>query len=433
MTQSVRGLLLLLALTQVVLQVRGLGPENGRIGLDFYQYWVVGKVVSLSDGAVRNPYTQQPLFSKMATEHAQGTSEPALGAVASLRPDLELQATPFAYTFFSIYPGHYTASLRLHQIAQICAFVLAIFLLLRNEAALDRLLVACVAMPVFGPLASDLSVANFNCFLLLFLALTFRLAQVAFAREGTSSGGKLVFAAGALTLAAAAALLKPSLMFVAPLLALAIYLRMRTVGLGAIAMGGVGSVALAALPVWYFDSVEIWLQWKHYFDNGNVDMYSLPFAMGNLSLPGFIARTTGLPLVVSALVLVAGLLVAGLCAVQVTHGNGPSRLHGLLLEPASVVSVAVLLFFAISPLAWLHYHLLLLVPALLLAGDGSRAGMGAMAVVLLLSTNVLSMTMGLFVPAQPAQTAGFYGTMLAWPLLWFLMLFAWPKREAQAT
>jgi hypothetical protein len=432
MTQSVRGLLLLLALTQVVLQVRALGPENGRIGLDFYQYWVVGKVVSLSGGGVRNPYTQQPQFSIVANEHAALASEPALAAVARLRPDLELQATPFAYTFFSLYPAHYTASLRLHQIAQICAFVLAIFLLLRHEAALDRLLVALVAMPVFGPLASDLAVANFNCFLLLFLALTFRLAQLALTPGGPSVGSKVLYAVSALTLAAASALLKPSLMFVAPLLVLAIYARMKMAGLIAIAIGVLAGIALALVPAWYFDSVGIWLQWKHYFDNGNVDMYSLPFTMGNLSLSALIVRTTGLPLMVSALALVVSLLVVGIGAVHLTRGSGVARVKALLLEPASVVSVAVLLFFAISPLAWLHYHLLLLVPALLLVGHRGRVGLCAMAVVLLLSTNALSTAMGLFMPAAPAQAVGFYGTMLAWPLLWFLMLLAYAKPAPQS-
>ena len=95
--------------------------------------------------------------------------------------------------------------------------------------------------------------------------------------------------------------------------------------------------------------------------------------------------------------------------------------------------MAVLLFFAISPLAWLHYHLLLLLPALLLIGHRGRVGLCAMAIAVLLSTNALSTAMSLFMPAEPAQAVGFYGTMLAWPLLWFLMLLAYNKPEASMT
>ena len=219
----------------------------------------------------------------------------------------------------------------MHQTAQVCAFLLAIFLLLRQEAAIDRLLVGLVARPVFGPLASDLVVANFNCFLLLCLALTFRLAQRALVPIRRSLGAGILFAVGALTLAAAAALLKPSLMFVAQLLALAIYARMATAGLIAIAIGALAALALASLPVWYFHSPGIWLQWKHYFDNGNVDMYSLPFAMGNLSLSALVVRTTGLPLMVSALALVVGLVLVGAGAVHLMRGNGLARLKALLL------------------------------------------------------------------------------------------------------
>jgi hypothetical protein len=413
-------LLLLLLACQAVLHLASHTPKTGRVGIDLYQYWGVGRVIALSRGTVRNPYLEQPEFNRILGAAARRSSDPAHRAVARHRKDLELQGTPAAYLLFSGYPASYRTALELHHALQIAAFALAVGLLL-GPLSVVSWLAALALIPVYAPLTSETTVGNFNCFLLLGLVASYLLLRRS--RDSVDRRTATLTGAAALGLVGGLALVKPSLALVFPAMALALpaMLGARR-GLTA-AAGGTGIVVvLATLPMLFFETPSIWLDWRSYFANSNLDMYQLPFEAGNLSAALMLSTQLELPFALAAL-LIGSVLVASLLGAAARHGKLVLTLKAMLADPACAVALGVLMFFAVSPLVWVHYHLLLLVPALALMRGGFwwAPALSATSIALAAATPITLLPL-MGTDPQLAQQLAYYGIMLAWPLLWLALL-----------
>jgi hypothetical protein len=158
------------------------------------------------------------------------------------------------------------------------------------------------------------------------------------------------------------------------------------------------------------------------FANSNLDMVQLPFEAGNLSVALMLSTQLELPFALVSL-LIGSVLVVSLLGAAARHGKLVLTLKAMLADPACAVALGVLMFFAVSPLAWVHYHLLLLVPALALMRGGFwwAPALSATSIALAAATPITLLPL-MGTDPQLAQQLAYYGIMLAWPLLWLALL-----------
>ena len=162
------------------------------------------------------------------------------------------------------------------------------------------------------------------------------------------------------------------------------------------------SALLLVAPCLYFRSWTVWQEWFHFVYGSNTAMLVRPIASGNYSTPLFVSTWTGAGSSVIAAVLFA-LLVASLAVIlrrgpRSTHERAHAAFKRLFRDPHAPVAAGILLTLATSPLFWLHYYLLMLIPSLWLLSAEARA------VSILAATSV-------------ALSAGLAGVLL-WALGW---------------
>jgi hypothetical protein len=407
--------------------------------MDLYQYWGVGQVVVATGGQVRNPYREQHRFNRVLAQMAERTDDLTLARVAYHRQDLELQGTPVAYWAFSIYPGNYSTTLSWHYKAQVVTFSLAVLLTLLGTGG--RILTAIGALAAlilfYEPFYSEIGVGNFNSFLVLCMAasMTF-LGRVPTNAASASAGWR--WASAAMAVLGVAALVKPT---VAPMFFAVVACVVARVG----PRTAITYVGLASLPVLaiaagagsYFGAPTIWYDWFLYFGSSNVDMYDIAFDLGNLSVPLFLANQWGASFGTMAAALL--LFVAVSLTLTVTrHASFTEGLCASLRDPGVALAFGVVLFFAISPLAWVHYHLLLLPPALMLVSQWRvhrTEAVIALAAIYFAGITPIQLLELLGVEASQARRLATYGVMFAWPLLWAATLCRAARcaREPMAT
>ncbi|MFT5390920.1 MAG: hypothetical protein ACI8PT_001110 [Gammaproteobacteria bacterium] len=393
-----------------------------RMGMDLYQYWGVGQVVAATGGQVRNPYREQQRFNRVLAQMAERTDDLPLARVAYHRQNLELQGTPVAYWAFSIYPGNYSTTLSWHYKAQVVTFSLAVLLALVGSGGriLTAIGVLSVLILFYEPFYSEITVGNFNSFLILCMAASMVfLGRVPTNADSASAGWR--WASAAMAVLGVAALVKPT---VAPMFFAVVACVVARVGPRA----AITYVGLASLPVLaiaagagsYFGTPMIWYDWFSYFGSSNVDMYNISFDLGNFSVPLFLANQWGASFGTMAAALL--LVVAVSLTLTVTrHASLTVGLRASLRDPLVALAFGAVLFFAISPLAWVHYHLLLLPPALMLVSQWrvqrTEAVIALVAIYCASMTPILLLEL-LGVEASQARRLATYGVMFAWPLLW---------------
>jgi hypothetical protein len=333
-----------------------------------------------------------------------------------------------AYLVFSLFPADYRQALNLDLVLEVSAFVGAVLLILRSARRPFAycFLAAVLLVSFYKPLDGDLRVANFNCLLLLGLALAFRTSERLTKRmQSAAPRENEIVALGAvsLVLVGCLALVKPSLLTTTATIGLFLFARLgRRRGSSAILLAGVVLAGAACAPMIYFGSPAIWIDWVRYFANSNVNMFGLPLEAGNMSVPLFLSHRTGLPFGIVAALLFS-LVVLTLILTAMRHGRPLERLRAAMAQPWTAISLGVTTFFAISPLAWVHYHILLLAPSLLLLERANRGRPEAYVAFLgvFLAAGAPAHLQAL-IGAGYALSLAVYGLMLSWPALWFATL-----------
>jgi len=446
--RAVHWLLIAFCAAAAVGYVHGLVSATGVVRIDLYQYWGVGQVIRETDGAVRNPYLESHAFDRELARFAQQSDEPVVREAHTVRPELELQATPVAYTLFSYLPSSYVRTQYLYSLGQLALFAGALALLLRRTGIPSRpaLLFGLLLVPMYIPLRAELRVANYNTLLLFGIALAFhwihRIPVTATAGAGLADDddddqkehpvSASRYAAAAIGLLGSLVLLKPTVVPIAlGLLACCIARLGPAPMLRPLLWGGTAIAAVACWPMVRLGSAGIWLEWVEYFQTGNLAMLELPWAKGNRSTVLFLSTLTGAPL--AAVTIALGAALASGYSIILRGAPAPvAAARKALCDPTLALSLGVVGLLALSPLAWQHYYVLLLAGAIPLL----RVGAGPERVPLLAGTSLL---LAAVVPIQlllsPLASANEFlgrglphaihlGLMLSWVPLWLANLSA---------
>ena len=380
------------------------------IGVDFYHFWGVPVARRLAGATLGTPYGQGERYQTALKQYATTVNQPRLHAAQRFWSAPDFTGSPLLYQAFGLVSDDYTMSLAVFRALQILAF-LGACLLLGFLYRFDRFYLLCfalISLLLYQPLLSDLRVGNLGCLQLAALAAA---AGLASALPLVSAPAWRAGLAGVLFVGLAAlTLCKPNVALVSVLLAVHVAARHGAPLFIRAALPAVVATALLVIaPCLYFGSWTVWPEWFRFVYGGNPGMLVRPIASGNYSTPLFVSTWTGASVSVIAAVLFA-LLVASLVVVRRPDPLSRAARPGLetlsatfkriFREPHAAVAIGILITTAASPLSWLHYYLLVVIPSLwLLSAHGASR-----AVPLLAATSV-------------ALSAGIVG-MLLWTLGW---------------
>jgi hypothetical protein len=378
------------------------------VGVDFYHFWGVPVAKRLAGPTLGAPYRQGERYQSLLEDFAKTVNQPKLRAAQRFWRAPDFTATPLLYQAFGVVSDDYTVALAIFRGLQIVSF-LGACLVLGHLYQLDPfswLSFALICLLLYQPLLSDLRVANLGCLQLAVLAGTTGLAS-ALARV-VSFGRRAALAAALLIVVAALTLCKPSIVLVS--LLLGVHLAVRH-GIRLFARAVLPAAAVAALlfsaPCFYFGSWTVWQEWFHFVYGSNPGMLVRPVPSGNYSTPILVSTWTGAgPSMISVFLFV--LLVVSLVVILRSDPDARSSrtpvetaraaVMRLFRDPHRPVALGILLTVAVSPLFWLHYYVLILIPSLWLLNAGAKA-------VSLLAATSVALSTGL-------------GGMLLWALGW---------------
>ena len=345
------------------------------VGIDFSQFWGVGKARQAHRRALDDPYTEVPEYAEFLNEYARETGDLRLDEADRInrqlyRNGLDLTGTPLFYMLFAVMPSEYSLAFHGVEILLGLAFSAALLLLYftRRRKLGAYFLLALFLTLDYEPLLSELRVGNVNS--LQFLALAALTCYMY--GEGARSTSRQ-YMRNSLIMAALTflVLLKPNLLLIALMLAASIW-AVRGPGVGAIAtaIAGAAGMGLVGASSLFFGSSRVWLDWLHYLSGGSGKL-ARPVADGNYSTALIVADALRISVDHAATLLtalLAAMIIAALHAARDavlprTQGLGRSIIV-LFRDPFMAAALGVAMTLAVSPLVWVHYNIILLLPAL---------------------------------------------------------------------
>lgn len=357
-------------------------------GLDFYQFWSVGRAVVHEGESDVYSATARAELGKRFYERARSEQRSLRERiVARERVQLETYSTPFFYVLFGLFStGDYERDFLTFQ-------GLSLALALVAAALLCRLLgfgwegtgiaIALLSTP-FDPFQAELTVGNVNR---LQLALFVSIVWIASRAHGSRGWIGAGFVLGVWVA------LKPNTLFAAGLVGLGLLAERRWQAFLWQALGGaLGVVASVALSSAFFGSSSCWADWALALQHLLSD-FDAPVQAGNFSLIRLLQETTGWngSLLLGALVGVgvAACVFLGIRRRPLAEGDRAARAERDTWLLA-IGCTAPLLF---AQVGWLHYYLLtlplfwfLIRPASATRAPRRSARLAAMASALLIST-----------------------------------------------
>jgi hypothetical protein len=398
------------------------------IGFDFYQFWGVPVARRLAGPTLGSPYRDGARYAETLTTYAAASSDARLKTANDFWKRPDFAGSPLLYPLFAPVSSDYGRAVSTYQALQLICFVAALVLLgrLHRWAPFFSLCLGLLCLLFYNPLLSELHTGNLGCVQLIGLtALLFLDAAI-----GHTVSASRRAALGAVFLAALVllALAKPNVTAIALLLAVHLGARYGArLWAAAAAPAALVGALLVALPCVYFGSWGIWREWYEAVLGADRYMLVRPVEIGNFSTSLIVSRWLGLDVYLVSALLLAVVAVSPIVATAWSGATArPSAIGAaraaagrLLANPHAAMGTAIVLTIGVSPLVWLHYYVLVLIPSLwLLAGPGrsARPWCGAAAVVM--SSGVLAFVLRplpspLVMPASVA---------LSWLPLWAGML-----------
>lgn len=321
--------------------------------VDFFIFWCVPHTLSIKP--VANIYTEESrraMGSEMAAE-AQAPSTPETqkqATYANMQDPLhdgrvDAHASPFLYTLVGLLStGDYDADQKRFAIVSGLCLALSVAMLchlLRFSAVSTILLLAFLAAD-FSPVVTDMGVGNINEIQLLAIALFILFA----ARSAHLSAGIAI---------GMATMIKPTTAIVLVLAAIVAvadrdYRRLLRLLAGACAAAAV-AIAVSAL---YFANPKMWIQFIASLSD-TLGEGSYPLEKGNYGLAKLLFGGTGSG---PAIILIV-LLSAFLWLMFSTRRKAPA-LETAVPNAFAAAGVGCALMLLSSPLAWVHYYVLLI-------------------------------------------------------------------------
>jgi hypothetical protein len=339
----------MLVLAAVFGGMRVWGHVTEGVGVDFYQFWIVGRAARLERGI--DPYSEAGRAAIPPVALATARPSRVLATAAAYRRTLETYSSPLLYAAFgAVATADYERDHLIFEMVSMGALVAGLLLLSR---AFGLGLVARLALLVFAlewnePVFADARVGNVNRLQLALLGACF--AGGLPARGARASVLGLLLGVGTL--------LKPNFVLVPVWIALLLALRGRYRDLALAAAGALASaiVALAVSALGGFD-LTMWGRWVR--AAAALPEAIIAFDLGNVSLARALSGLSGVD---SVIPLLAALSL--LVALVIRRGTGGSDEEGLVLAGAALASLLA------ARLVWAHYFVLAL-PA---AAAGLRPG-----------------------------------------------------------
>jgi hypothetical protein len=348
-------LLLILAMFGLAL---AWGNSANDVGVDFYQFWVVGQ--SVNHPGINNVYSDdaRQLLGAEFFEKAQSVGNPRQTTAAKYRQKLETYSSPFLYVLFGLFStGNYETDFRNYRLLMLACLAAGIVILCRllNHSPGSTLGAIAIFSAWFEPFASDLRVGNVNSLQLAALAVyLWAVMRMQWCYRDVL-GGALIGLMVAF---------KPNLVFVAGMLAVYWIVSRQIRRLWFHSIGAVVGVAVAiSFAAASFRSLHCWTDWLS-------ALHSLPGAiitvdLGNFSPAQILNESFGINIEIPLAIIFGGLAVA----VMWIRQRNVSRERGAMPAPDEfpemfAVSIGCLLVVLMARLAWLHYYVLT-IPAFL--------------------------------------------------------------------
>jgi hypothetical protein len=354
------------------------------VGMDFYQFWGVPVAMRLTGHTLGSPYRNGQRYFETLKAYTARVNDAKLKAANGFWGGPDFAGSPLLYTVFTLASNDYTVAVQTFQALQIVLF-LGAFLLLGALYRFDPFHLLCLALLCvlfYQPLLSDLRLANLGCFQLIYLTgLLFLGRAIGRAPSFLQRAGL-----GALFLAALAALTlcKPNVALISALLAAHLGVRHGPRLFVAAALpAALVAALLLILPCLYFGSWTVWREWYDFVYGSNAPMLVRPVADGNFSTAVLLSSWLGLDVYAVSLLLL-GLLATSLIVAagwsSITSAPAASSrgqatvaaLRRVFEDARTVLGIGIVLTMAASPLYWLHYYVLLLIPALWLLSAPTR-------------------------------------------------------------
>jgi hypothetical protein len=392
--------ILVVALLAVLAAFVTLGRFQDADGIDFYQYWGVGKAQKWSPSPLNSPSAEQAKYAEVLNDHVAHSADLRLSKANETRRELQLLQTPLCYSFFTLLPANYSLAFGIFQTIQVILFLSALALLSAvyygNWLRLwpwGLLLIIC-----YGPLVSDLRVGNLNCLHLFGFASLLVLADRVLAKQ--APGSKMGAGMGFMAILIFLALMKPNWNLVTVLLAAYLWADRGTAVFARVAAAGAAFGAVLLIwPCVQFGSWMVWQDWYRYLQSW--DSAGMPglIPQGNYAPVLLVSRILGSG-VLTAVILFGALLAASLLTAlmiarekKASFGKGMARAAlRSLRDPNLTMATGITATLFLSPLVWFHYYLLSVIPAFWLLSPGHpwnqahRAGWIAM----ILTSNVIT-------------------------------------------
>lgn len=410
--------------------------------IDFYQYWAVPKALTLPDFGSPSPYTERKKYADALNRYAAQSYDEGLREVSRFRSQFHFTGTPLFYAAFVVFPTHYSTAVRVFRATEVLLFVMAILVCgwLHRVGPSESLLFASVLLATYQPFRSDYQVGNVNTFQLFVCVLLTAYAERLLDRR--NGPGRLAARTLFLSALGALTLFKPNLAVVALLLGMHVLVRhgMR-LSPQAITLAAACSLVLLVLPCPSFGSWTIWQEWfgTVYGGGGHGTMAALAASptLGNYAALGMVSSRLGVGVFAAQAVMGVALGLPALGALALATRQSPARTQAIwrgmilaLRDPHMVMAAGVIALFASSPLVWLHYYTLVLLPGLwLLWGRHEWVGARALgALSILLASGVLSVVSAVF--RQPEVRALMF--VSSWVPVWIGVVAAAARQSWEA-
>lgn len=400
---------------------------------DFYQLWSVSAAHRASPVPLGVPYTHVREYTDVLNRQADASTEPRLKAANRAWRTLSPVASPLLFVTFSLFPSDYSAAVITYYTLQTLLF-LGSLALLGWRFRYDAFILLCltfILLRAHEPLLSDMRLGNVGvCQLFVLsamLGLAGQLDRPQWAKHRIALG--TAFLSGLVYVT----LFKPSVALVTALLAVWFWVSQPLTTVVRCALGAAGALLLfLAIPSLYFGTPAVWLDWyRHELLPGRW-VTGRSVQQGNYSTVAILADWLGAG---SGAILagIAVILLVSLAAVGVRRARGAGALghwlRALTQDANRLASIAVIATIAMSPLAWLHYYVLLLIPALWLLRNGTTIEPAGVLSALALLMNSGALNLFLYLANLDAVVPAVMA--FAWVPLWAGTLWDLPAAPAR--
>ena len=398
------NLLIVLLLTYLTVFIN-VGRFEVSSGIDFYQYWGVGKAQEWSPATLKSPSAEQEKYAAVLNAYALRTADLHLVKANEIRRKLQLNQTPLCYSIFTFIPSNFSLAFGMFQIIQGILFLSAISILSAVYFGdwLRLLPFGLFLTFLYGPVVADSEVGNLNFLYLFGFALLLLLSDRILVKHPPRRplGASMLF----MSILVFLALLKPSWALV--ILLLAIYLRVAqgtSVFASAAAVGLFSGAIFIVLPCIQFHSWKVWQDWYHYLKTWDGAILLARIPQGNYSPALLFSRVIGSSYLTGIIFLGFLLTLSLFIALMMAKGKEESFCKGMaraaihsFADPHLVIAAGVTMTLLLSYFGWYHYYTLSLLPAVWLISPRHpwRWARTAGIVSLILTANIITGTMRL--------------------------------------